>query len=162
MPPTMTREQKQAKHAQTAEQNKQLGVVEYKSGQKQSDEIWVVTDGIKALPNHEKRQRPHRLAEGNLFHPTESELQNGARALKNKARPLFPSEYAGVRGSRTMSTGADIGIRALEMTNHALKRALDAKLTEADFEGVVPAGADGQYTKAQVEEIIANRRDLAA
>lgn len=152
----MTLDQAKAKRDEQIDQNRSLGVVEYKSGEAQSDKVFEVTEGLKYLPGGKV------LGPGQRFRPTERQIANGS--LRGKARELTGTEYAAIRRDerRPVSAGADIGLRALPMTNHALKLALDSGLTEADFEGVQPAGHDDQYTKAQVEEIIANRRDLAA
>jgi hypothetical protein len=43
------------------------------------------------------------------------------------------------------------------LTGRVLAFAVENDLTLADFEGTTPSGAGGNYTKADVEAIIANR-----
>jgi hypothetical protein len=144
----------QSEHDRKVEANRALGIQEYKNGQKQSDEVWEVTAGRKYLPDG--KGKPKVLGPGHLFRPTERQLETGA--LRGKAREVPASVRRGLPASGDIrSTGADIGIRALNMAESTIKRALQAGMAEADFEGVEPEGQDGQYTFRQVEAMIAAR-----
>lgn len=87
-----------------------------------------------------------RLEPGDRFHPTRKQVAQGS--LAGKARKV--SESSGP----TSVSGADIGLRSLDMTDAALELALDAGLEVSDFEAVEPAGAHGDYLKSQVEELV--------
>lgn len=143
----LTLEQAQAKDADERDHNRRLGVVEYTSGEKQSDAVYEVTDGLKYLPGGKV------LGPGNRFHPTVRQVRQGS--LRGKARELTQSEYGSVRTSRKRASvnGADVGLRALPMADTTLDLALRADLTEEDFAGVEP-GFEGRYTRSQVQEII--------
>jgi hypothetical protein len=144
----------QSDHERKMEANRSLGVQEYKSGEKQSDQVWEVTAGRKYLPDGKGKQKV--LGPGHLFHPTERQVETGV--LEGKAREVPASVLRGLSASGDIrSTGADIGIRALPMAESTVRRALQAGMTEADFEGVEPEGQDGQYTFRQVEAMIAAR-----
>lgn len=137
-------------HHEAVEANRDIPVVPYKSGQKQSDLVYEVTDGYKRLPGGLV------LGPGQRFHPTEKQVRDGS--LKNKARELSRSEYRDLRAPRkSFGVGADIGIRALPMAEGTLQLALEAGLTEEDFKGVDPEGSGARYTRAQVETMIAQR-----
>jgi hypothetical protein len=146
----------QAKRIDQIDLNRQLGVTDYRSGEKQSDRVYEVREGYKHLPGG------IRLGPGQRFRPTERQIANGS--LRGKASELTRSEYESVRRTdrRPMSNGADIGIRALPMAEGTLRFALEAGLRAEDFEGIEPA-FNGQYTKAQVAEILEARgRDLTS
>lgn len=147
---TTTLEQARQDRHEAIEANRALGVTEYKSGEKQSGEVYEVVEGYKHLPGG------IRLGPGQRFHPTERQVRTGS--LKGKARELSRSEYESVKRSerRVVSTGADVGIRALPMADTTLDLALREGLTEEDFEGVEP-GFEGRYTRSQVTEIIEAR-----
>lgn len=146
----LTLEQAKATDFEQRDGNRRSGVVEYESGEKQSDRVYEVTDGLKYLPGGKV------LGPGNRFHPTERQIRNGS--LKGKARELAQSEYASVsrKERRPVSSGADIGIRALPMAEGTLALALEAGLREEDFAGLEP-GYEDRYTRSQVEEIIEAR-----
>lgn len=148
MPQTL--EQARDTRREQVDGNRRLGVVEYESGEKQSDRVFEVTDGLKYLPGGKV------LGPGNRFHPTERQVEQGS--LRGKARELTQSEYGSVsrEDRKPVSNGADIGIRALPMADTTLKLALRAELSEEDFEGIEP-GYEGRYTRSQVEEIIEAR-----
>ena len=150
----LTLEQAQAKHAEQVDQNRALGVIDYDAKQPLSDRVFEVTDGYKYLPSGDPK-KPIRLGPGQRFRPTVQQVENGS--LRGKAREISATEYAGIHRHerKPMSTGADIGLRGLPMTSHALRLALDEGLTEADFAGVEPE--PNGYTKGQVEEILARR-----
>jgi len=157
----LTLEQAQKQTLEAIEHNRSLGVVEYKNGEEQSAEVWEVTEGYKHLPVAGKKGSM-RLGPGHRFHPTVDQVtktQSGKGGLQNKARPLTASEMGGMsRDTRKpMAPGADIGIRSLEFTSGAMEFALQAGLTEADFEGVKP-GYGGRYTRAQVDEILIDKQ----
>jgi hypothetical protein len=143
----LTLEQAQATDFEQRDGNRRVGVVEYESGEKQSDRVFEVTDGLKYLPGGKV------LGPGNRFHPTVRQVESGS--LRGKARELSQSEYGSVsrEDRKARSRGADIGIRALPMAETTMKLALGAQLTESDFEGVEP-GYEGRYTRSQVQEII--------
>ncbi len=164
MSDTRTLEDVTRSHEQKVEQNRALGVIDYKSGQQQSERIFEVTAGRKYVPDPANPRRMKSLGPGHLFHPTASELAEdryGRNGLRGKAREVTRSQYEAIQAARgrssNRSAGADIGLRALPMAESTLKRALQANMTEADFEGVEPDGSDGQYTFRQVEAMIAAR-----
>ena len=156
-----TLEQLKREHETAVSANEALGIVTYETpGQPQSDQIWQVTEGLKYLPGGKA------LGPGHRFHPTEAQVANGS--LRNKARELTGTEYAGVRSGRLFS-GVDF--KAMEaaakpagpaahplanilFTEAAGKMAADMGLVAADFAGIEPDGAEGKYTKPQVEAII--------
>lgn len=149
-----TMQELQGEHDRKVEANRSLGIQAYKSGEKQSGEVWEVTAGRKYLPNGKGRQAV--LGPGHLFHPTVRQIETGA--LEGKAREVPASVRRGLSTSGAIrSTGADIGLRALPMADSTLKRAMQAGMTEEEFSGVDPEGADGQYTFRQVEAMIAAR-----
>ena len=142
----------QNEHDRKVEGNRALGIQNYKSTEKQSDEVWEVTAGRKYLPDGRGKQKV--LGPGHLFHPTVTQIENGA--LAGKAREVPASVRRGLDAAGTItSTGADIGLRSLPMAESTVKRAIQAGMTEEDFRGVEPDGQDGQYTFRQVEAMIA-------
>jgi hypothetical protein len=147
-------------HHEATESNRALGVIGYKSGEKQSEQVWEVAEGLKYLPGGKV------LGPGHRFHPTERQVRQTAKGkggLTGKARELSRDEYASIRRDdrKPMSRGADIGIRALPMAEGTLKFALEAGLSETDFVGIEP-GFEGRFTKAQVAEIIEGRNSADA
>jgi hypothetical protein len=150
--------QKQDRRAIEIDQNRAIGVIDYKSNETQSREVWEVTDGLKYLPAKERGGKQQVLGPGNRFHPTTAQVEQtrrGKGGLLGKARELTATEM-GAFGRRAVSAGADIGLRSLPMTQHALSLALEFGLTEDDFRGIEPDG--DRITKAQVEELIAFRQ----
>jgi len=141
MPQTL--EQAQADRLKAVESNRALDVVEYKSGEEQSDKIFEVVEGYKHLPGG------IRLGPGQRFHPTVKQVRTGA--LKGKARELTRDEHRSMTGK--VFPGADVGIRALPMAKTNMEMAIKAGLKESDFEGVEP-GLEGRYTRSQVQKII--------
>lgn len=85
------------------------------------------------------------IEQGGVFEPTEREKEKVGDLLE----PV--SSSAPVQG-------ADIGVRAIPMTSAAKELAEEAlregNLSEEDFEGVEPEGADGDYLKPQVAGLI--------
>lgn len=79
--------------------------------------------------------------QGDVYEPTEADLRN----KEDLWEPV--TEGASV-------AGANIGIRALPMTDAAMELALEADLSEEDFEGIEPAGSSGDYLKSQVVALI--------
>jgi len=140
--------QAKKEHSNAVEANRDLGVVQYKSRQEQSDAVYEVVEGCKRLPGGLV------LGPGQRFHPTVKQIKDGS--LRGKARELSASELRGMRHTSTTFAGADIGLRTIPMAESTLKLALGAGLSEDDFAGIEP-GAEGRYTRAQVREIIAAR-----
>jgi hypothetical protein len=144
--------------AQIRESNRAMGVVEYDAkGQRVSSQIHEVVNGRHHLPDGQT------LYPGMRFRPLERQVQaRGPKrrtSLNGKSRELTPTELGGLTHMQRpledqRFAGADIGLRALPMAEGTLRRALEAKLDESDFEGVEPA-YEGQYTRSQVEQIIA-------
>lgn len=154
MSPATTLEQVQAKHDKAVEVNRDLNVVQYKSGEKQSERVYEVTDGVKYLPGGKGK----RLGPGQRFHPTERQVRDGS--LRGKARELSATELRGLgkpsrASGKTAVEGSDIGVRALPISSKLATYALENGLTEEDFAGVEPAGESGKFTRGQVDELIA-------
>lgn len=150
----------QNKHYQATESNRDLGVIEYKSGEKQSDQVWEVTDGLKYLPGGKV------LGPGMRFHPTERQVRqtaSGKGGLTGKARELTNSEKRDLKHARKSFAGADFGemgrnaLYALEMADSTVEYAIESGLTAADFDGVEPDGANSRYTRSQVEAMVEAR-----
>lgn len=143
-----TLQEKQAQRREEIDLNRELGVVDYKSGEKQSDRVYEVTEGYKYLPGG------IRLGPGQRFRPTERQIANGS--LKGKARELTRTETSALHRTerRPVSTGADIGLRQFEMADSTLAYARDHGLTESDFRATEPEGANGRYTRVQVEAMV--------
>jgi hypothetical protein len=153
-----TLEQAERVHRDAVLANQQLPIVEYNSNEKQSDQVHEVTEGFKHLPGPDGTIKT--LGPGNRFHPTERQILTGA--LEGKTRELTRSEYKELKSGKTISmAGSDIGVRALPMSSALQKLALEKGLREEDFAGVEPAGAGGQYTKAQVEELAAAKAKVS-
>lgn len=161
-----TMEQLQADHREAVEANQEIGVIEWKSDLPQSDEVWEVVDGYHHVPAEPARSprgtKMKTLGPGNRFRPTVQQAKRGdARGgllRGGKMRRLTATEMAGIGRSqdpshRPWSPGADIGIRALPMSDTALKLALGT-LSEEDFEGTEPEGTNGVYTVRQVERMV--------
>lgn len=145
-----TLQEQQATRADQIDLNRELGVVDYRSGEKQSDQVYEVIEGYKHLPGG------IRLGPGQRFRPTERQVANGS--LRGKARELSRSEYRNIQRDerRPVSTGADfreMGLRSIEMADGTRAAAYDGGLGAEDFEGIEP-GFEGRYTRAQVEELI--------
>lgn len=157
MSQTLTLEQARKSRENAIEHNRDQGVIDYASKQPKADVVYEVTEGYKHLPSGRKGEKSIRLGPGNRFRPTLKQVQDGS--LKNKARELSRSEYAGISRDdrRPVSTGAEIGLRTLNMEKDALKLGLDAGLEVADFEGVKGAGAFGRITLDQVQEVIGRK-----
>jgi len=143
-----TLQEKQARRLDEIDLNRELGVVDYKSGEKQADVVYEVEEGYKHLPGG------IRLGPGQRFRPTERQVANGS--LRGKARELSRTEYSAIhRDERApVVSGADIGLRRFEMADSTRDYAHDSGLTEADFQGVEPEGANARYTRAQVEAMV--------
>lgn len=107
------------------------------------EDTYRVTDGYLYDVDPSTGGR-RKLGPGADFHPTHRQVEGST--LEGKARKV--SESASVTAS-----GADIGLRALPMTDAALELALEAGLDESDFEGVEPGGSTGKYLKSQVEDL---------
>lgn len=165
MPRTMS--ELRTQREKDLETNRALGVIDWSSQERQSDRVYEVVDGYHKVPSGERDGRPQwlKLGPGHRFHPTVRQVESNA--LEGKARELNSSELAGIGRSKDtskkiMTQGADIGIRALPMSETAKKVALDGGLTEDDFSGVTPARSDGAYTVEQVEELVASKANQAA
>lgn len=158
-----TLEKLQDQHVKDMDINRALGVVEYKSGEKQSDRVYEVVEGCKGLPGG------IRIGPGARFHPTEAQVKNGS--LRGKARELTATEYGSVRRHERppVSNGADFGEMAegaeaervaklsdLPMADTTLKAAIDGGLTVLDFQGIEP-GFEDRYTGSQVRELVAGK-----
>lgn len=155
---TATLEKVQAEKEQAIDANRDLGVIQYKSSAKQSDAIYEIVEGKHRLPDGRV------LGPGQRFHPLERQVtggKNGRGTLYGKAREISRSEYRSVRSNRISVAGSDIGVRALPMADGTKRMALAAGLTDEDFRGIEPAN-DGQYTRKQVEEIIAAKSGQAS
>lgn len=148
MAETVTLAEAQAKHRTQVDDNRMQGIADTNNGETPSDKVYEVTDGLKYLPGGRV------LGPGNRFRPTEEQIARGG--LKGKARELSRSEYQGI-GHRVYGNGADIGLRQYEMAESTLQYALEHGLTEADFDGVEPEGANGRYLREQVEAMVAAR-----
>lgn len=146
--PEQSLQEQQAKRLDQIDQNRELGVVDYRSGEKQSDQVYEVTEGYKYLPGG------IRLGPGQRFRPTERQIANGS--LRGKARELTRSEASALHRTerRPVSSGADIGLRQFEMADGTLQYARDHGLTESDFRASEPEGANDRYTRAQVEAMV--------
>lgn len=107
------------------------------------DDLYEVEAGYHTHTDPNGRER--RLEPGATFHPTRRQVESGS--LQGKARLKEPD-------TSSQFPGADIGVRSLPMTDAALELALEHDLSEEDFEGVEPAGADGDYLKSQVRELV--------
>lgn len=108
-----------------------------------SDDTYEVEQGY--LTHVDPSGRKKKLGPGDRFRPKKRQVEGNT--LANKARLVD-------RDTSTEHTvPADIGIRALPMTDAALELALEADLSEEDFEEVEPEGADGDYLKSQVREL---------
>lgn len=111
-----------------------------------SEDTYEVVDGYHTHVDENGREK--RLEPGAQFHPTTRQVEGGT--LEGKARKV-------AEDTSTQFSGEDIGVRSLPMTDAALELALDEELTEGDFEGVEPEGADEEYLKGQVEDIVADK-----
>lgn len=162
-------EQARVEREKAIEGNRAEGVIPWGNRQEQAkDVVYEVVDGYHRVPA-EPTKNPRgpemiTLGPGNRFHPTVHQVRSGS--LEGKVRELNQDEYRALGRSadpsrKVVSTGADIGIRALPMSDTALKLALGV-LTEDDFEGVEPEGSNGVYTVKQVETMIAAKPDQAA
>lgn len=80
------------------------------------------------------------VQQGDVFKPTEREKEKVGDLLE----PV--TESAPVQG-------ADIGLRSLPMTDTALEEALEAGLEVSDFDGIEPAGSNGDYLVSQVRDL---------
>lgn len=107
--------------------------------------------------------RGETLVPGDRFIPTLDQLESlnkkgGLDAGEGgKFRVVEGAAAASIsRTSRKpMSTGADIGLRALPtLKGEALKAALDAGLQVEDFDEVEPVGKFGRFTPEQVADVI--------
>lgn len=140
-----TLEQAKAQHHAAVEENRDLGVVGYDTKEKQADVVYEVENGYHHAGGK-------RLGPGQRFRPTVRQVESGS--LRGKARELTRSEGRDLKRPKpARAPGADIGLRALPMAEGTLKLALEAELTEADFEGIEP-GFEGRYTRSQIEQII--------
>ncbi len=152
---TATMERLQKDHNAHVDRNRTAPIAEYPSRSPQVDRVFEVTDGVKHVPSADgKTQVP--LGPGRRFRPTELAIASGA--LEGKARELTTSEMTGLRGGRVFA-GAEIGVRKdlaeVPMAPSTLERALRSGLTPADFANVSPEGAEGNYTRAQIDAISA-------
>lgn len=166
MPQTL--EKLQADREKAIEGNRALGVIPWGNRQEQAkDVVYEVLDGYHRVPSSptDSPRGPEMLTlgPGNRFHPTVHQVQTNS--LRGKVRELNRDEYASIGRSGDPSrspkfAGADIGIRALPMSDAALKLALGV-LSEEDFEGVTPEGSDGRYLVKQVEALIEAKTSAA-
>lgn len=152
MAETLTIEEARAQHARQMDNNRMRGIADTNNGERPSDRVFEVTEGLKYLPGGRV------LGPGHRFRPSEEQIERGA--LKGKARELSRSEYEAI-GRRVHANGADIGLRRFEMAESTLQYALEHGLTEADFEAVEPGGANSRYLREQVEAMVDARADMA-
>lgn len=161
MPATL--KEKEAQRTREIGQNEAIGVVEYKNGETQSNEVWQVTEGYKYLPGGKV------LGPGHRFHPTVAQVEKtrrGRGGLTGKARELTGTEYDGLgRGARKVQVGgADFAamerrarLAELPMSESSVLLAFEAGMDAGDFAGIEPEGTAGRYLKAQVEALIEAR-----
>lgn len=81
------------------------------------------------------------VRQGEEFKPTDKELEKQGDLLE-------PVEGAG------SFTGANIGLRALDMTDAALELALDRGLDADEVKATEPSGANGDYLKSDIQALI--------
>lgn len=162
----MDRRQKQI------EANQEIGVIPWKNDFEQdTSTVWEVVDGYHRVPPKPGSKDFIRMGPGNRFHPTVKQVEEAnavhpTRGVRGRGgllrgghiRELSGTEMAGIGRSKdpsrkVMARGADIGIRALPMSDTALKLALGV-LSEDDFEGVEPARSDGAYTVEQIQALV--------
>lgn len=159
--------------AAQVEGNRALGVLDYKSTEKQTDRVFEIEEGAHsvslspALARGDKaiNRENRRMGPGHRFRPTVSQVKQfdaGRGGLVGKVRELTQTEYAGVhRHERPIrSTGADIGLRSLKaLKGEALSAALAASLDVEDFANLAPRGPGGRYTLEQVNEAIQAKQE---
>lgn len=159
---SQTLEQQQDQRQKDMEANRQQGVIPWRNNLPQSDEVWEVVDGYHHLTPKPGSKERIKLGPGNRFHPTVEQVEHaterGGLLRGNKMRRLSATDMAGIGRSqdtsrKTWSPGADFGVRALPMSDTALKLALGT-LDENDFQGIEPEGAEGVYTVRQVRSMI--------
>lgn len=117
-----------------------------------SDNEYEVETGY--LTHTDPSGRTRRLGPGDRFRPTKKQEREGS--LQGKA------SLAEAASPTPRSTGADIGLRAIPMSQKALEEALEAGLEEEHFERLEPEGADGEtYLVSQVRDLIEEREEAA-
>lgn len=149
MAATMTISEASAARRKAVEANRRTGVTEYKSGQKQSERVFEVREGYKTLPGG------IRLGPGQRFHPTEKQVASGA--LRGKAEEITESDYSSLSRTGKVFAGADfteMAINAVPMAESTRAYAIHSGLTAADFDGVEAEGANGRFTRTQVERMV--------
>lgn len=179
-----TIEQLQQAHDAGTDMNRDEGVVQYKTSERLSDEVYEVQEGKHHLPGGTT------IGPGHRFHPTERQVKSGS--LRGKARPLSAREMREVKSTRPLFAGADFdemernareaeareqqqklqdaavaaaesdAFAALPMADGTRALASAAGLVAADFDDVLPTGQDGQYTRRQIEEMIAAKKAAAS
>lgn len=179
---TLTMAQAKQQHAEAIENNRDLGIVQYRSKERLSDQVYEVAEGKHHLPGG------ITLGPGMRFHPTERQVRTNS--LRGKARELSRSEERDLKRTGRMFAGADFeamqrqadeqaaaeaaqrraaedaqaeadrvaALELLPMAEGTRKLVLDSTLTAEDFDGVEPVGPDKQYTRRQVEELIAVKK----
>lgn len=113
-----------------------------------SDDTYEVEDGYMTHTDPSGRER--RLGPGDRFHPTKKQVRDGS--LTGKASVAEPATES------PQAAGADIGLRALDMTDSALELALDEEVDADDLvDAVEPSGDEGRFWKSDVEEYLDQR-----
>ena len=163
----MTMEERQVQHTQDVQANRAMGVVEYETKERLSDQVWEVDEGKVFLPGIGERGRHGSIGKGTRFRPTQKQVEQtltGRGGLVNKAHPISAAEMdsLGRESRKPVSAGADIGLRQFRMAEGTVRYALDVGLTEDDFVGTEPEGSNGYYTRAQVEAIAESRTQPTA
>lgn len=142
-------------HDSAVAANQRLPVKEYKSGEKQSDKIFEVTEGMKVLPGGVV------LGPGERFHPTERQVANGS--LKNKAQELSRDQYRSLGTTERKSFGVDVDLLGkVPMAPSVRELAVESGLKTEDFAELKPEGRDETYTRKQVEALIEERAAAGA
>ncbi len=151
----MTMEDAKVHQTNATEANRKLGIVEYKSGEPQSEKVFEVTEGLKHLPGGLV------LGPGERFHPTERQVANGS--LKNKAQELSRDQYTALGSGGRKSFGVNVDLLGkVPMAPTVREAAVAAGLVTEDFVGVEPEGSEGQYTKKQVEALVVAKTSAKA
>lgn len=163
----MTMEERQVQHTQDVQANRAMGVVEYETKERLSDQVWEVEEGKVFLPGLGERGRHGSIGEGARFRPTQKQVEQtltGRGGLVNKAHPISAAEMdsLGRESRKPVSAGADIGLRQFSMAAGTFKYAMEVGLTEDDFHGVTPSGSNGYFTREDVEAIAESRTGPAA
>lgn len=182
-----TVEQLQRAHEQAMDHNRDTGVVQYKTREPLADDVYEVVEGKHHLPggitigpghrfrptvrqveSNALRNKARPLSAREMREITEprryfagadfAEMERRAQEAEAREAVEKQKDADQINAEAEAAAAEAEAFAALNMADGTRALAQAAGLTSKDFADVVPAGADGQFTRRQVEDIIARKK----